>query len=282
MKNYKRFASLIGVQWKYTKKFFFLLILCFVGAQGALLYMNLSRTASNFTLEGQGFSTRYTRYMSDGTTPWYYRFELLLSMSHWDKIFVIGLAFILILLTFNAFRQRSEAVVEYTYTRLPMKPNMVLRAMFIHNLCLFLILIGVQFVMVFVGYRLYLSFVIEDVVMKQGLFLAFIRWDFLRRLYPIGDVIRLLFNVVCLMHISYISTIQGMRTVYRERAAGLDLFVIVVWILLLSIIGDPSIPWFICITFAIGMDALRMLRKYQGMVRRWSEREFDEWDEFYY
>lgn len=278
MKNYKRFTSLMGVQWNYTKKLFFLLILCFIGAEGSLLYLNLRRTASNFTLEGQGFDTRFI----NGTTPWYYRFELLLSMSHWDKIFIIGLFLILILLTSNAFRQRSAAVVEYTYTRLPMKSNTLLGVMFLHNLSLFLILIGVQFAMVFVGYKLYVSFVIEDVVMKQGLFLAFIRWDFLRRLYPITDGIRLLFNVVCLVHISFMSAIQGMRTVFRERTAGLDLFVIVAWILLLSLMSDPSIPWFIYITFAIGLDGLRMFRKYQGMVRRWSEREFDEWDEFSY
>lgn len=169
--RYKRYVSILNLKWKYTWKAFTAILVFMLAGQGFFLYKELEWGAS---------------------------FEDILKRSHIQGFFITATILTVLLLISVPIRQRSVSAVDYTYSRLPLRKGAWHVMTFVHTITHFLILLGVQFGMVVITYQIYLKLLPEEAKMTQTLFLAFIRWEFLRAIFPITDIFRLLYIVVIL------------------------------------------------------------------------------------
>ena len=260
LKSYSRYISLINLQWNYTKKLF-LMVLALLGiSEGYFLYTNLSN--ATFLRKVYDYNTGILKETGDF---WSFRFEEFLARSHWKNIFIIALLITLLLLVSVAFRQKSVAMTEYTYTRLPITIHSWFITTAVHALCIFIILLGVQFLYIFLGYEMYLYFVPKEAVMSQGLFLAFVRWDFLRFTFPITDPIRIIYNGVLLLHLSVVATYFNMCITFREKKVGAIIFSLFFYLIFYT---QLSIGGFILNTLLIFMTMVWMYMNFISMKER--------------
>lgn len=182
MKQYRRYISILNLQWRYTWRIFIGILGFLVVTQGFFLYRQM-RNAS--------FTQELTNWTQEGTNtyliPWSLRLEEYMARSYIKEIFLISLILTVILLITVSFWQRSNSNIDYTIMRLPVRGKTWYVISFFHALLHFVILISVQMGMIFAAYGMYMRMVPEDVQMTQALVLSFFRWDFLRGLYPIGN-----------------------------------------------------------------------------------------------
>lgn len=261
MIKYQRFVSLVQLQWKYTKGFLFIILLLLVGGEGYLLYSNLSN--ASFKRMEYDYSIGM---LVETNNPWSLRFEEYLARSYWDKIFLIALFLTILLLVSIAFRQKSVAMAEYTYLRLPVSSNILFLSKSLHVLSILLILLGVQMAMVLVGYRMYLGLVPDDVVMNQGLFLAFARWDFLHCTYPIIDPFRMIVNVFYIIYLSVLVTYLNISILMKEKVRG---FIILGFIACLFFYNVMSILGSYLVIAVLVISMVQMYRTYRNMNGIW-------------
>lgn len=193
--KYKRYVSILNLQWKYTwKAFTAILVFMFIG-QGYFLYKELTNAV---------FEKEIHNGVTQAVEPWAMRFEEFLARSHMEGIFIIAMILTVLLLISVPIRQRSVSMVEYSYMRLPVRKGTWQVMTLVHGITHFLILLGAQFGIIIISYQMYLKFVPEEAQMTQALFLAFIRWDFLLAIFPITDIFRLLYFVVILISLAVI------------------------------------------------------------------------------
>lgn len=191
--KYKRYISIFNLLWKYSFKWFVLILLIMCIGEGYYLYQELTTTM----YEKESYYTE-----EPAIEPWAPRFEEFLARSHVKEFFIVTLIVTVLILVSIPLRQRSAAVFEYSYLRLPIKKGSWQVISGLHAFIHIIIVIGVQFGMILIGYWMYLTYVPEEAQMTQAVFLAFIRWDFLRAVYPITDVLRLIYIVVVLLSIN--------------------------------------------------------------------------------
>lgn len=260
MKSYSRYISLINLQWNYIKKLF-LAVLALLGiSEGYFLYTNLSN--ANFVRKVYDHTTNT---LVETGEVWSLRFEEFLARSHWKNLFIAALLLTLLILISVSFRQKSVAMTEYTYIRLPVSIHSWFITTAIHALCIFIILIGVQFLFVILGYEMYLYFVPKEAVMSQGLFLAFVRWDFLRFTFPITDPLRNVYNAVFILHLCFIATYLNMCITFRMKKVGAIIFSIFFYLIFYikqSIGGSILIMLFLFVSMAW------MYMNFKGMKER--------------
>jgi hypothetical protein len=260
MNRYSRFISLINLQWNYTKKLFLLVLVLLGGSEGYFLYSNLSK--ATFFRKVYDYTTNTLIETED---IWSLRFEEFIARSHWNNLFIASLLVTLLLLISVSFRQKSVAMTEYTYMRLPISTNTWFITTLAHALCVFIILIGVQFLFIFLGYKMYLYFVPREAVMSQGLFLAFVRWDFLRFTFPVTDPLRMIYNGVFILHLSIVATYLNMCITFREKKVGAIVSSIFFYLLFYI---KQSIGGSIGIILVLFLSIVWMYKDFSGMKER--------------
>lgn len=260
VKSYSRYISLINLQWNYTKKLF-LVVLSLLGvSEGYFLYSNLSK--ATFLRKVYDY-TMNTLVETDDI--WSLRFEEFLARSHWNNLFIASLLVTLLILISVSFRQKSVAMTEYTYIRLPISIHSWFITTAVHALCIFVILIGVQFLYIFLGHEMYLYFVPKEAVMSQGLFLAFVRWNFLRFTFPITDLLRIIYNGVFILHLSFVATYLNMCIMYREKRVGSIVFSIFLYLIFYN---KQSIGGSILMMSFLFLTMVWMYMNFRGMKDR--------------
>lgn len=260
VKSYSRYISLINVQWHYTKKLL-LAVLALLGiGEGYFLYTNLS----NATFVRKVYDYATSTLVETGDV-WSLRYEELLARSHWKNLFIASLILTLLILVSVSFRQKSVAMTEYTYIRLPVSVHSWFITTTIHAFCVFIILLGVQFLFIFLGYEMYLYFVPKEVVMNQGLFLAFIRWDFLRFTFPFTDPLRIIYSGVFILHLSIVTAYLNMCITFREKKVGALVFSIFFYLIFYE---RQSIGGIIITSLFLFLSMAWMYMNFKGMKER--------------
>lgn len=260
VKSYSRYISLINLQWSYSKKLF-LAVLALLGiSEGYFLYTNLS----NATFVRKVYDYATSTLVETGEV-WSMRFEEFLARSHWKNLFIAALLLTILILVSVSFRQKSVAMTEYTYIRLPVSIHSWFITTVIHALCIFIILLGVQLLFIFLGYQMYLYFVPKEAVMSQGLFLAFLRWDFLHFTFPLTDPFRIILSGVFILHLSIVATYINMCITFRERKVGAIVFSLFFYLIFYNrqSIGGIIITM-LCLFLSIGW----MYINFKGMKER--------------
>ncbi len=258
MNRYERVMSLIQVQWKYTKKFLIGIIILLLGSEGYFLYSNLAKT----TFKRMEYDYA-TGALVETSNSWSLRFEELLAMSYWDKIFIIAVVATLLLLVSIAFRQKSASMAEYTYLRLPISSNTLYFTKILHSLSVLLILLGVQFASVLLGYQMYLYMVPQEAVMHGGLFLAFVRWNFLLQTYPIIDPLRVVLNIAYVVHLAMSAAYMNVCILLKVNRPGPVILVIIFYL----IFYNPMSIFGFVISFGILiLSMIWMYKNYKGMI----------------
>lgn len=256
--QYERVMSLIQLQWKYTKNFFIGIIILLLGSEGYFFYSNLSK--ATFKRMDYDYATGS---LVETSAPWSLRFEDLLAMSNWDKIFIIGVAATLLLLVSVAFRQKSVTKAEYTYLRLPVSKNTLFITKILHGLSVFLILLGVQFTMILLAYQMYRYMVPEEALMQGGLFLAFVRWNFLLYTFPIIDPIRMVLNIAYCLHLAIAAAYINVCILFKVNRPGPVILSILFY---LAFYNGMPIFWFLISFVTLILTMLWMYKNYKWMI----------------
>lgn len=193
--TYRRYVSILHLQWKYTWKAFAGIILLLCAGEGYFFYQRLIHT--DYQIEANESINNWDATLK----PWAPRFEEFLAQSHFKALFLTAILLTLILLISIPIRQNMSTKTDYMYLRLPIPRIVRPITSGVHTLSHLVILLRVQFGMILIGYQMYLEFIPKEAQMTQALFLAFFRWDFLRTVFPISNVMRFIYNLFVLISI---------------------------------------------------------------------------------
>jgi hypothetical protein len=114
----------------------------------------------------------------------YLRFENVLSISMYSQIFYLFFAALLGLQFYIFHKDYSGGKGIYTSMTLPTKRSYIFISKYVSALCSFLILVLFQIINVFITYGLYLSNYYYTPKVRNGLYMAFIRDEFLNSFFP--------------------------------------------------------------------------------------------------
>ncbi len=210
---YKRLVSITNVLWSYTWKLFVPLLILLGFGQGYFLYNNFK----NATFQNQYW---YGADENIELHPWSLRFEEYLARSYVKDIFTVALIITIIILISVSLRQKLVSKTEYTYLRLPVSKYTWFFTNAFFASSILVILLAFQFIIILFGYQMYLHFVPEEAVMNQGLFLAFARWDFLNKFFPIINPYKVVTGLLYLIHsgilIAYVNVMVLLKSNRRS------------------------------------------------------------------
>lgn len=205
---YKRVLSITNVLWSYTWKMFIPLLFFLGITEGYFIYNNIAkntfRTNSNVAGYPEGM-------------PWAPRFEGYLLGSHVEGLFMLALLITIVILISIPIRQKLVAKTEYTYHRLPVSRFTRFFTSAFYCSSILVILFALQLIIILVAYEVYLHFLPEEAVMTQGLFLSFIRWGFLKTVYPISDPLKIIRNILYFIHAGFAITHISTLIIYRKK-----------------------------------------------------------------
>ncbi len=200
MKRYCRYISILNLQWKYCFKELILIIAGMAAAQLLLLYRTIEKTVSQFV---PGAVLTELDEALGAKNLQGIRFEDLMDKSYWAIIFGAALMLVVGLIYAAPIRQSRGADSWSAWRRLPVARAGLIAAVTFQGMCCILMLWAAQLGTVFAGYRIYLDRIPEANRMYSALFLAFVRLDFLRGIFPITSPERMagfwaLMLVLCL------------------------------------------------------------------------------------
>ena len=264
---YKRLVSITNVLWAYTWKLFIPLLTILGLSQGYLLYKNFT----NASFENLYDQSRYGLKLNPDMElkPWSLRFEEYLAKSHVNDIFLLVLIITIVILASISLRQKLASKAEYTYLRLPISNYSLFFANVLYAISILAILFAFQLIIILMGYQMYLYFVPEEAVMTQGLFLAFVRWDFLNKFFPIIYPFKIITNILMLFHVGILITYTNMMVLLRSNRRT----TIIVGLFPFLINSYEGIGGFIFVTVVVVIIDLWMLLTYPLMLKEVEKEE---------
>lgn len=113
-------------------------------------------------------------------------FEYILLKAGFSTTFIIFNILVLIAFTASILKYFSRSMSIYALMNLPLKSHWLFLSFFISGVTMVLLLWVVQFGSIFLNYYIYsLRFENQAFMLQNGLFLSFIRYDFLRIFFPL-------------------------------------------------------------------------------------------------
>lgn len=156
------------------------------------------------------------------------RLDLLIS-DHKSIIIVFGIAFVLMtgVLVFTAcdFGSRQS----YTYERLSVSKKGVFLLQSMYNFCCYLILWGVQLIILAIMCVIYVKKQDPAAIDSQTLFLAFFRNRFMHNIMPLGDLPVFLRNIVLALGLGFSSAFFA----FKQRLGQFDMGIVFLTVLTL-------------------------------------------------
>lgn len=167
------------------------------------------------------------------------RFEDIYASSGCIILFLIGLAGVFALCIKSLYSKYYGSKSIYTLLTLPVKREIVYFSRLAAFLIYFLLFLAFELISVFIGYRFVISYIStltneKNYLITNGLFLAFVRSDFLRIILPLGIEsliysISILISIVCGLYYAVLCE-------RSKRYWGFVLIGIVVFILIRGIV----------------------------------------------
>ncbi len=191
--------------------------------------------------------------------PWSFRLEEFLAKSRWDILFIVAFFGILILLSSVTIRQWNQSNVEYTYQRLPLRRSYHPFVVVGNSIVCFFIFLSIQLGTILIGNLFYQTIVPENARMTQALFLAFLRWDFLRNCFPFFDAIQMIRLLALLFATGVFTMYFSYHIARRERPIILSVLYLGC---IITFFGFQSLKYSILWLVILGITTFWMIVRY--------------------
>lgn len=220
MKRFNQNISFLNLNMRYTRTPLILLLLSMVGLQLGIFYQNMINMSfeKNMTIDWENTTT----------IAWSMRFEEILKQSYFTQIYYAIFFLTFIVIATIPVRQSMNCKARLTLLRLPIKRTTQFGLQCVHSFFLLFMVWGTQLLVVLAAFGIYKAKVPTDLQMSNGLFLAFIRYDFLRVLYPVTNPIHFLYHLIQFIGISITAAYLGL-CIRSKHSYGSSLFVIVLF-----------------------------------------------------